>query len=603
MREVADDGRLSIGVGRVIEEDRPDVLDRMGDGFDRTINTLFTRIGEQTQRILPKISKALTTVGERFTAERQTALAVGVVTLNGTVMQMNVRDAEAMAHMPVRQSSSEPSHPPEDPKKPNPFDRAEAALRHAADTVKQGTQKLWEKTKEGVGRAYETSHRSLGKSVVGPLVEIDTADAGTPPVLPSKKIAKAPAISPSGTMPHAVVGRKADGSPKVEIVFPPKDLAEAPVPTFKTPLPESIFRMSPVVSETALPTAKTAETSHIADLEGADYGKMPKLAGEAVLAAWAASIQRSQEDNEFAKNQSDLLDEFLAQMEKWGWNDAAITAAFDMFSDILYPRQTAKNPAADLASAMRAYGAKLAAEQGAPGKKAPPIVPVPKPKRDDPSKPENTVPPVVPVVAAGSGGGDDNNKTRTAKDVEPNGRGRVFLAGFVAGGLAVAALFGLAKCAGGSGTVESQPTPTPSVSATQTPGGGQTPGGEQTPGNPDDTDDGDDGEIPVQPQVQTRLKGAEADKKGDFVRMTSYADRHEARENGEDFSTVWWIAREQLDAVNGAATPTTPEIWKFTDQTLDHNELTWDEARRLHKGQKIRLLSDAAAKQVIETVK
>jgi hypothetical protein len=270
-----------------------------------------------------------------------------------------------------------------------------------------------------------------------------------------------------------------------------------------------------------------------------------------LLAMKAREVRlRRERDDPAAPSDDDLLAYFLQKTDKdWGWSDTQINAAFDTFSRILYPDAV-----------------------------VPPITP---------AGAEGRVVPIAASAVIGAAALEGETSEERSLKTHP------WLLAAV-GGVAV----GAAAWLGLQALLSDHPRPpaaatSPSVS----PSGSQStsgPGGKNDEGTPpqDRT-----------PEVQTRLEGAKADDKGDFVRMSAYADRHTARQNGRDFSTVWWIAREQLDAVDGPMTPTNRQIWEFTDQTLDHNGLTWDEARRLRAEQKIRLLSDTAARQVIETLK
>lgn len=319
----------------------------------------------------------------------------------------------------------------------------------------------------------------------------------------------------------------------------------------------------------------------MADKEGAVYGTMPKFAGETMLLAYANSARtwRDYDAGQFAVKTEALSEEKVrgdleALMNKWGWNDTAQLAGLAMLDEI--SSQDSKAGEA-------------------------PKAPVTTPPAPKPPKPAPVVKLPVPIptnkTAAEQQLADEERKRALQKAERKDWMKYLPLGAalLISSSLITAVLANLGL--GQSPTSEApSPAPTPPSAAPQTPG-------QEKAGKPNDDQKPDTQDNPEAPQVQTRLKGAEADKKGDFVRMTSYQDRQEARTSGSDFSTVWWIAREQLDAVNGDETPTTPQIWAFTDQTLKHNKLTWDDARRLHAEQKIRLLSDTAAKQVIETTK
>lgn len=266
-------------------------------------------------------------------------------------------------------------------------------------------------------------------------------------------------------------------------------------------------------------------------------------------------LMREQGDPD-APSDDELLAYFMTKAgDEWHWDDDTINRAFDAFSRVLYPDAMAVHAVNDDSTSVAA--AALGAQR----------------------KPET----------ASSAMGAEEPRRDPRRWILAGALGLVTVGG---------ALIGLNMISGDRPlrpvVVATSPAPTPVPTVTQRP---------QTPTPENNTGGGGTNNQDKKPIVQTKLKGAEADKKGDFVSMTSYADRHEARANGADFSTVWWIVREQLDAVNGSAIPTNHQIWEFTDQTLDHNRLTWDEARRLREDHKIRLLSDSAAQAVLRSVR
>ena len=214
-REELGIGGLSIG--RPIEEG-PDGFDR----FEHAVNSLFARIDGKTKEILPWMRGTLADAREGFLSESRAVPELAAIALNGTIVQMSAREAEAITRMPARQSTGEPApHEPQDPKKPNPFDRAEAVLQRGAEALKRGTQNIWENAKQSVGQAYDTTRRSLGKNTTGSLIEIDTTADLLPQIQPShKRSASILALPPGGRGEYALVGRNGDGNPYVQIVSP-----------------------------------------------------------------------------------------------------------------------------------------------------------------------------------------------------------------------------------------------------------------------------------------------------------------------------------------------------------------------------------------------
>lgn len=280
-----------------------------------------------------------------------------------------------------------------------------------------------------------------------------------------------------------------------------------------------------------------------------------------LLMAKARQVRLMREQGDpTAPSDDELLAYFLMTTDDNGkWDDHAVNTAFDAFSRVLYPDEVVPEVESRAASVF--------------------------------------VAPVAPY--------------RTPIETRSNPR-RWIVAGVVGAVALAGAIIGLKMVTGdhspapgptptaASATASVSPSASPSVSASPSPSvSSRLPG--PASGGESGGSEGENEEVNL--KAQTLLQGAETDEQGDFVRMTAYSDRHEGREKGRDFSTVWWIAGQQLDVVNGSAEPTVPEIWEFTDQTLKHNLLTWKEARRLQVDQKIRLLSDTAAKQVIETVK
>lgn len=590
MRTEEDTGIGGLGIGH-IEYEEASMFDRAGASFDHGLNRLIGWVGAKTQAILPKMSETLTSVSERFFTGQHAALVGQVALTDGTIVEMSLPAERAATPVSHGTTGSHPASPrPEkEPDGPNFIER-----------TREGAKHLWEATKQRVLSMPEVFRRTLGKNATGSLVELAIeAEPTTPP--PSKEptniVPPAPRTPLAGN-PYALVGKKTDGSPKVDIVYPASDRAKTPLQTVK-PLPKNPADRTPVqatdltkdipeppviiAEPQPAPAPKPVAKKEItmADKEGAVYGTMPKFAGETMLLAYANSARtwRDYDAGQFAVKTEALSEEKVrgdleALMNKWGWNDTAQLAGLAMLDEI--SSQDSKAGEA-------------------------PKAPVTTPPAPKPPKPAPVVKLPVPIptnkTAAEQQLADEERKRALQKAERKDWMKYLPLGAalLISSSLITAVLANLGL--GQSPTSEApSPAPTPPSAAPQTPG-------QEKAGKPNDDQKPDTQDNPEAPQVQTRLKGAEADKKGDFVRMTSYQDRQEARTSGSDFSTVWWIAREQLDAVNGDETPTTPQIWAFTDQTLKHNKLTWDDARRLHAEQKIRLLSDTAAKQVIETTK
>ena len=304
--------------------------------------------------------------------------------------------------------------------------------------------------------------------------------------------------------------------------------------------------------------------------ELAQYGTMPKDVGY----AWVHSTLAYHDGEDVEMTRQTIRDE----MKNWGWNEAAVIVTFREIAE----EKLAKNKNED--SITDATPIPVLESSPAPQTAVAPVL----------EQPSLQSPERVAAVSINGGGGTGTPPPRDRKDRE--GWRRWVPLGVA--GAVILAVFGIVKAyeapIGSAG-------PVPTVPSTPNPGTPTVTLGPQVPTTPEDDNGGihdqDEG-----PKVQTKLRGAEADKKGDFVRMTSYADRLAARKNGKDFSTPWWIAQQQLDSLNGSAIPTSRQIREFTDQTLKRNGLTWNEARHLHQNQKIRLVSDAAGKLVLATI-
>lgn len=343
--------------------------------------------------------------------------------------------------------------------------------------------------------------------------------------------------------------------------------------------------------EPAVPTTDEAAKALPPDEETPDYGTMPKLAGEAALGALLVARHTMLDDKnlspyEIAQKKTGTFTEVIQQTMEWGWNIAAVNEALDMFNSSFYPA-----PAAAIAVAA---GTPVTVKDIDALPTGDPILPLvlPSGRVASPQSP-------VPAATRGASTYENQSATFAQNGTRPNRHRWIKPVALILAGAALLGL-GIRACTDDTGPLPQTPAASASVTPTPTETGHETDTSKEDKTDKDKDKDKDE-EATGKPVVHTMLNGAQADTNGDFVRVTPYANRHGAREKGTDFSTVWWIASEQLDAVNGKDVPTAQQIWEFTGQTLKLNNLTWSGAHDLEPGQKIRLLPDGDAKKVIET--